>query len=114
MRVDAERDRRVAVAHLLTHVRDRRAGLKQQRRIRVSQIVDPDVPKFRLFEDPREHVPDVFVLRALCPPERRTPTGAGSCPSSATASVARAARPAEQPIAVASCPLAAADATSGT
>jgi len=43
MRVDTQRDRRVPMPELLTHVGDRRAGLQEQRRVRVPQIVNADL-----------------------------------------------------------------------
>ena len=50
------------VSELLLHVDDRLALLQQQRRERMPQVVDADLPELRFLEHPREHVPDVALL----------------------------------------------------
>jgi hypothetical protein len=48
VRLDAQHDRRVRVSELLTHIRDRRAGLQEVRRVAVSEVVNPNLPQFGL------------------------------------------------------------------
>jgi hypothetical protein len=78
VRVHAQCDRRVAMAELPTHVRDRLASREEQRRERVAHLMGSTATEARRIKEAIERCADVRFVEGGAGDRRKHPLGTGT------------------------------------